>query len=311
MGSRSTRNILLAGAAAIGVVAAVLQVVSTSLTFSDFLSFPSELTELKISAGLDVLQWAFALAAFGTALAAFLLPSRGTRTTVLAAAACLFVGVGLAEFAGDLIRVIFGASHTQPWQFLASQSAGAAAGASLAIAALLVALGVRATRPEGRLGWAAIALAGSYALLCAAYSFELAGYLQLPLTLPRELTGGLGTIAGGHFVVAAAAVVAGIAFFTANGRRQRGEAWQAQRESSLGVAASVFAVGFLVASIGLMLLSSSEGGTGRNKAEEWLQAVGQLMLAFAAACGAVGFFLSRRGLEQRDGPDTAAFADPG
>jgi hypothetical protein len=214
-------------------------------------------------------------------------------------AACLFVGDGLAEFAGDLIRVIFGASHSEPWKFVASQSAAAAGGASLAAAALLVALGIRAARPDGRLGWASIALAGAFALLCAAYSFELAAVLQLSFNPPGKFIGGLGTIVGGHFVTAAAAVVAGVAFFTSNGRRRRGEAWQARRESSLGIAASVFTLGFLATSIGLMLLASSEGGGGRNVAERWLLAVGQLMLALAAVCGAVGFFLSRRDAERR------------
>jgi hypothetical protein len=297
--SRSTRNILLAGAAAVGVVSAVLQLVSTSLTFSDFLSFPHFFTELKVAAGLDALAWAFALAAFGTALAAFLLASRRTRTTVLAVAACLFVGDGLAELAGDVTRVIFGANHSEAWKFLASQSAAAAGGASLAVAALLVALGVRTARPDGRLGWASIALAGAFALLCAAYSFELAAVLQLSFTPPGKFTGGLGTIVGGHFVTSAAAVVAGVAFFTSNGRRQRGEDWQDRREGSLGIAASVFAVGFVATSIGLMLLAASEGGGGRNVAERWLLAVGQLMLALAAVCGAVGFFLSRRDAERR------------
>lgn len=290
---------MLAGAAAIGVVAAVLLVVSTSLTLSDYLSFPSELNELKASAALDVLEWVFALAAFGTALTAFLVTSRSRRTRVLAAAAALFVCDGLAGLAGDLIRVIFGSGHSQSWQFLASQGAAAAAGASLAVAALLVALGVRAARPDGRLGWASIALVGAFALLSTAYSFELAGFLHLPFALSDEFSGGLGTIAGGHFVVAVAAVVAGVAFFTSDGRRRRGEAWQAQREGSLGIAACVFAVGFLAVSIGLMLLSSSQGGSGRNKVEEWLQAVAELMLALAAVCGAVGFFFSRRDAERR------------
>ncbi|HEU5242788.1 MAG TPA: hypothetical protein VFU33_00175 [Gaiellaceae bacterium] len=299
MSSRSSRNTLLAGAAASGVVAAVLLLVSTGLTFSDYLSFPGELAELKVSAGLDVLEWALALAAFGTALAAFLLTSRNARTKALAAAAGLFVGQGLAELAGDLMRVIFGASHSQSWQFLASQSAGAAAGAALAVAALLVALGIRATRPDGRLGAAAVSLAGSYALLCAAYGFELAGFLHLPFTLPARFSSGLGTIAAGHFAVAVGAVVAGVAFFTSDGLRRRGEVWQAQREGSLGAAASIIAVGFLGAGIGLMLLSSSQGGTGRNKAEEWLQAVGQLLLALAAVCGGVGFFRSRRDADRR------------
>lgn len=127
---------------------------------------------------------------------------------------------------------------------------------------------------------------------------------------PGRVSWGLGTTAGGYVVVAAGAVVAVVAFFGSNGRRKRGAPWQAQREGSLGIAAIVFAVGFLVVSIGMMLFASL-AGSGRTGAEEWLQAVAQLLLALAAACGAVGLFRSRRGLEQRDRPDPAAFADPG
>lgn len=84
-----------------------------------------------------------------------------------------------------------------------------------------------------------------------------------------------------------------------------------QREGSPGIAAIVIAVGYLVATVGLMLIAAHAGGLGRDVAEDWLQAVGELLIGMAAACGAVGFFLSRRGLEQRDRPDTAALADPG
>ena len=78
----------------------------------------------------------------------------------------------------------------------------------------------------------------------------------------------------------------------------------------MGIAAIVFTIGFLVGAVGLMLLASHSGDTGRRVAEYWLQAVAELLLAGVAACGVVGFFLSRRELEQRHGPDTAALADP-
>lgn len=172
------------------------------------------------------------------------------------------------------------------------------------IAALIVAIGVVAIRPDGLLGWASIALAGYFALLCAFYSFELAGLLAL-FTPPARVSWGAGTVAGGNLVVAAAAVVAGIAFFSSNGRRKSGVPWQAQREGSLGSAATVFAVGFLIGSVGLMLLAAQSGG-GRIVSEEWLRAVAQLLLAFAAACGAAGFFRSRRDAEQRLSAYTAA-----
>jgi MFS family permease len=306
LSSPSARNTLLAAGAAFGVMAAVLQLISATLTFSDYLRLPAgAFTDFKVAAGLDVLQWVFGLAAFGTALAAFLLAPRSRRTTVLAVAAGLFVGYGLAQLAGNLVLAIFESSHSAPWQFIGAESAGAAAGAIVAIAALLVAVGIRSSRPDGRLGSASIVLAGSFALLCASYSLELAGYLDFPFTVPGRVSGGLGTTAAGYFVEAVAALVAGVAFLTSNSRRRRGEAWQAQRESSLGIAASVFAVGFLVASAGRMLVASLEGGTSRNKAEEWLQAVGLLLLALAAVCGAVGFFVSSHEAGRRGSPPAA------
>jgi hypothetical protein len=296
VGARSTRNTLLAAGAAFGLMSAVLQLISASLSLSDVLAFPSLFTELKVAAAFDIVQWVFGIAAFGTALAAFLIAPRRLRTTVLAVAAVLFVGHGLAQFAGDLLRTIFGASDPGAWQFIAAVSAGSAAGASLAVAAVLVAIGIRSSRPDGRLGAAAIALAVSFALLCAAYGIDLAGYLDLdlPTALPSDLTDGLGTIAAGQFVIAVGALVAGLAFLGSNGRRLRGEAWQAQRERSLGIAATVLAVGFLVASVGRMLVSSAENGSSRNTAEAWLQAVGLLLLAPAAVWGAIGFFVSAR-----------------
>jgi hypothetical protein len=290
--SRSARNTLLAAGAAFGVMAAVLQLVSASLSLSDFLAFPGEVSELKVAAAFDVVQWVFGVAAFGTALAAFLLTPRRLRTTVLAVAAVLFVGHGVAEFAANLVRTIFGASHSEAWQFTSSFGAGAAAGATLAIGAVLAAIGIRSSRPDGRLGAASIALAASLALLCAAYSFDLAGYLNFPFQLPGHVRDGLGTTAAGEFVAAVGALVAGLAFLASHGRRLRGEMWQAQRERALGLAASIMAVGFLVAGAGRMLISTSASGTSRNEAEAWLTAVGATLLGLAAVCGAIGFFVS-------------------
>jgi hypothetical protein len=277
--------------------------VSTSLSFADFLRFPG-FTSLKVASGLSVLGWVFALAAFGTAMVAFLLRSPRARTTVLAVAAGLFAGYGLSTLAAALIDLIQSwGSGFGPWEFKADGIAQAGAGASLAIAALLVLIGVLSTRPDGLLGSGSVGLSGHFVLLAAAYSFNLAGFLRLGPP-PREVSWGLGTHAGGNLVVGIGAALAAVAFFTSNGRRKRGVPWQVRREGSLGVAASVFALGFLVASVGLMLLASQISGDGRSEAEYWLQAVGQLVLAFAAVCAAAGFFLSRRGARLRGIPRT-------
>jgi cytochrome c biogenesis protein CcdA len=88
-------------------------------------------------------------------------------------------------------------------------------------------------------------------------------------------------------------VVAAVAFFVAAGRRRRDELWGAEREGSLGSAAIVFAVGFAVATVGMILLAW-QGPSSRNEAEQWLEVIAELLLALAAACGAIGFFVSRR-----------------
>lgn len=108
--SRTARNSLLAAAAAIGVVAAVLQIVSASLSFADVFSFPAS-TSPRVAAGFSLLGWVFVLAAFGTALVGFLLVSSGARTTVLAVSAGLFLGYGVAALAGTLVDLI------QDWGF--------------------------------------------------------------------------------------------------------------------------------------------------------------------------------------------------
>ena len=296
--SRTARNSLLAAAAAIGVVAAVLQVVAASLSFADFLEFRG-FTSLKVASGVEVLGWVFALVAFGVALAGFLLGSRRTRRTVLAVSAGLFAGFGVASLAGFLIDLVESwGSAFEPWQFKADGIAQAAAAASLVVATLLVLIGALSVRPDGFLGWGSVGLAGYFGLVATAYSFELSGFLKLG-SPPGEVSWGIGTRAGGQLVAAAGAVIAALAFFSSNGRRRRGEPWAARREGSLGTAAIAFGVGFLVTSVGLMLLASQINGDGRQDAEYWLQAVAQFLLAIAAACGAVGFFLSRRDAERR------------
>lgn len=299
--SRTARNSLFAAAAAVGVVTAVLQGVSASLSFANFLKFPgfSGFTWLKVASGVEVLGWVFALVAFGVALAGFLLRSRRTRRTVLAVSAGLFAGFGVASLAAALIDLVESwGSAFEPWQFKADGIAEAAAAAGLVVATLLVLIGVLSARPDGLLGWGSVGLAGYFGLLATAYSFDLSGFLKFG-SPPGEISWGLGTRAGGHLVAAAGAVIAAVAFFTSNGRRKRGEPWAARREGSLGTAAIMFGVGFLVASVGLMLLASQINGDGRSEAEYWLQAVAQLLLAIAAVCGAVGFFLSRRDAERR------------
>jgi hypothetical protein len=303
MSSRSARNTLLAVAAGIGVAAALLQVVATSLALSELFRFPAS-TQFKVATGLDVLGWVFVVAAFAVALVGFLLGSRRT----LAVSAGLFIGFGLSTLAAALIKLIESwSSPFEPWEFKVDGISEAASAASLAIAALFVLIGVLSARPDGLLGWGSVGLAGYAGLLATAFSFNLAGYLRFG-SLPGAVSWGLGTWAGGQFVVGVAAVVAAVAFFNSSGRRKRGTPWAAKREGSLGTASIVFGVGFLITSVGLMLLASQINGAGREEAAYWLQAVGQLLLALAATCGVVGFFRSRGDAENRAAAQAATAA---
>lgn len=293
MGSRSTRNTLLAAGAAFGVMSAVLVVVSSSLSFADILSVPA-FKSLKVAVGLFLLGSVFTLAAFGAGLVGFLLESRRVRRTVLAVSAGLFAASGVSGLAGPLTELIQEWDYHQPWTYTAGQCAGAAAGLSLAVAALLALIGVLSSRPDRLLGWASIGLAGHFGLLAASYSFELAWFLTFGV--PGTTSWGLGTTAAGQLVAAGGAVVAAVAFLVAAGRQRRGELWGAEREGSLGSAAIVLALGFAVATVGMILLAWLADPSSRNEAEQWLQVVAELLLALAAACGAIGFFVSRREL---------------
>jgi hypothetical protein len=167
VGSRPTRNTLLAAGAAFGLMSAALVVVASSLSFADILSVPA-FGSLKVAVGLLLLSRVFTLAAFGAALAGFLIESRRVRRTGLAVSAGLFAVSGVLGLAGSLAELIQEWDFHQPWTYTAGQCAGAAAGLSLAIAALLALIGVLSNRPDGLLGWASIGLAGHFGLLAAA-----------------------------------------------------------------------------------------------------------------------------------------------
>jgi hypothetical protein len=134
--TRSTRNTLLAAGAAFGVMSAVLVVVASSLSFADALSLPF-FGSLKVADCLFLLSRVFTLVAFGAALAGFLVEPRRMRRTVLAVSAGLFAASGVSGLAGSLTELIQEWDFHQPWTSTAGQCASAAAGLSLAIAALL------------------------------------------------------------------------------------------------------------------------------------------------------------------------------
>lgn len=273
---RSPRNTFLAAAAAVGAVAAALQVGARAFSLSDTLSsfFP---TYYKVISAFGLVGAVFMLCAFVVALDAFTRRQRARRTLLLAASAALFAGYGSALLTSGLIATIKSGTNTF-WTFTASGSAGAGSGLALFLAASLVAFGVVSSAPNGLLGRASAALAGFFVLSAAAYAFELAGLLDV-LPLPTRVSGGFATTAAGHFVAGVAALIAVRTYLGDPARRERG----------LGAAAAVFALGFLVAGIGAILTAVHTQG-----ATSWLQAVSFLVLAAAAATGVAAFSRSAR-----------------
>jgi hypothetical protein len=76
------------------------------------------------------------------------------------------------------------------------------------------------------------------------------------------------------------------------------------------VGATVFAAGFVVSTVGVMLYASVTTGLGFESASAWLESDWQLALALASACGAVAFFSSWATSDQGDSPDLAVLPDP-
>jgi hypothetical protein len=288
--SRPARNTLLAVAAGFAVYATILGSIRSTAELSSLVSFPG-FVDVKIAYGFRVLASFAAVAAFAVAVAAFLRYARAARTMALAVSACLFAASGVAgAVAGAL--VIAQAGGSDQWAFTVSDYADAVGYGVLACTSALVALAVRAQLPERALGLASFGLALYYSALSATLAFGLVASGEGG-RVAGNITAGLVLAACGEAVAAAAAVVAAFAFLSAAARRRRGIAWAAAREGLLGTAATVFAVGFLVGAIGLLITAGS-GGEAPGGGEEWLQGATYLGLSIAAACSAVAFRLSSR-----------------
>jgi hypothetical protein len=277
------------------VAGSFLLIAARSLRVSDVLS-PSSTpfqsfgysTSAKVSAVVGLVGAVALAAAFGLSWAGFVQHARQARVRMLAIAGGLFAVYGAAAFASALLALIELPSG-EPWKFMASASASVADGFALLVAAVLVAVGVSSARPGRLLGWGCLALAGHYLLTVCVYGFALAGLYDFASPDARVLGFYIASTVG-YFVIAGGAIKAAIAFATGGSRRDR----------ELGVAAVLFAAGFLMASVGLILSTSSPVAT------VWLNAAYLFMLSVAAGVGAAAFFSS----EQRDGSDIAVMPDP-
>lgn len=277
------RNRLLAVAAGVAAVALVLDLVATILLVTD--------TGLKTQFVFDLLAAIAIVVAFVVAGAGFRVAAATARARILTLSAALFGVYGTATLVSAAIKAGGNVSGT-PWQISAAQVANAAGGGFLLLVALFLIAAFVARRSNGLFGWACVPLATHFVCVAAAYSFELSALT--PITgVPGGITGGLGTIAGGDAVLVVAAVFATLAFFSAAGYERLGQRSASLREGLLGVAASVFAAGFLIAAVGTMVFAASDNGA-KIVAEDWLEAFEQFGLFVAAVCGAIAFSRSGR-----------------
>jgi hypothetical protein len=286
--TRSRRNTLLAAASAVGVVAGCLLLAARILSFADIVGIgyaPKWVTLVDV---IDIAGAVALAAAFGVSRAGFLGNTRENRARTLAIAAGLFAAYAAAAFADHLIFLIN--TGDEPWKSTASQWASVAEGLALLVAALLIRIGLRSSRPGRLLGWGCLVLAGHYLLSASAFGFGLAGYYDFFSPSARVVATFIAS-AVGYLVAAIAAVKAAIAFRAGGSRRDR----------ELGVAAILFAVGFLITTGGAIISASSAG-----RVSLWLTSFYVLALAVAAGVGAAAFF----SLEQRDGPDIPVMPNP-
>jgi hypothetical protein len=266
--------VLLAAASAVGVVAGCVLVATQALVLADRSGFNPTYREVG-----DVVSLVGAVAlaaAFGVSWAGFVLGARESRARMLAVAAGLFAAYGASQAVEPVLELV-NAPSGAPWKFTATDAAFAAHGVALLVAAALVVRAVLSGSPGWLLGWASLLVAAYFALIAAAYGFELAETYDL-LSPAGRVVGGLVAIGTGYFVAAIAAFKAAIALATADSRRE----WD------LGVSATVFAAGFLTTTAGFITLATLGGG-----ALICLYASFPFVLAAAAGFGAAAFFSTR------------------
>jgi hypothetical protein len=302
---RATRNTWLAVAAAIAVVAGILNVAGQSLYLAEALSLFFYPTALSVSDGVGVLAALLFAGGFAVALAGFLAVPQSPRRKRLAIAAVLLLGAALSSTAAQLIRAVEYGTLNTPDTFTASTVVEAAAWLAFAAAALIAAVGFQPSAGESAtsryLGWAAAGLAGFFVFDLV--STILAAIAYSDAHAPSGITTGLGVVAGGSGVAAAGALVAAAAFLVVA---------DSGRDRLLAIAAIVLGLGFLLTSIGTMIYAAADsgaGGDGKAVAADWLSAIFWLGLAFAAVCAGVGFALSRRAAEPAEAIP-AAYEEP-
>lgn len=274
METRSTRDSRLAAASVVGVVAGCVVIATQSY---DLANSPSYIpTYREVSDLIGVVGAVALLGAFGASWAAFFVGVRDGRARMLAIAAGLFAAYGASLAVAPVLELV-NASSDAPWKFVAADAAFAAHGIALLVAAALVARAVLLGRPGWVLGWAFLLVAVHFALLATAYGFELATSYEFGSPAGRVVAS-LVVVAAGYLVTAAAAVKAAIAV----------AAEYLWRDRELGIAAAVFAAGFMIVTVGFVVLATIGADV-----EICLFATFPFVLAVSAVVGVAGFFSVR------------------
>jgi hypothetical protein len=294
------------------MVASLVHLSSASLYFANALELDFYPRWLRISEGLVALSALLAIGAYVEARAGFL--RAPSRPRLLGLAAIFFAASGAGALADHVIRSVQYSGHGVAGTFAAAEIVGAAASMAFVSAGVVAAVAFLSTTDSSRrdplLGCAAVGLVAYFGLTFVHFLLYAVGYSRGPA--PGGFIGGLAMQAAGAAVGGLGPVLAAVAFLRADpdGELQR----LAVRERLLAEAALTVGLGYLVTAIGALVYAGSISDfetDSKQIAANWLNGVGYVGLMCVAICAGLAFRASRRALEERDGPDPAAFADPG
>jgi hypothetical protein len=292
---------VLAGAGAMAAAASALLLIA-------YLDAGSSSGEVVSSALYSIAALA-AVAAFSFAAVAFL-GDPAQRWKRLGAGAALFAGSLVLSMAGDVIRAVNSADQGYDGTLVASEFVSVAAGVVFLTGAIWTAIGLlgrrgettpgRTLSRERRLAAASMALAVSFGLAAAATLLERAAYAESPFYSYFGYPSDLAFVAAGLAISLVAAAIAAIAFLTPSLSQTPTVAARARRDRLLGIAAGVFALGYLAIGVGEVTIALDVARIGHSDtylAALWLKVPAAFGYAIAGACVAVGLFsASRRAL---------------
>jgi hypothetical protein len=286
----SQRDRLLALGAACAAVAFLLLTASQALVLRDVLRLQFSITfryelghVLRVFSAL-ALSFAFGLAAWGLVSDGASRSRRLGAALVTAAIAFLAAAVAVALVYWQFVQYHY--LHVIGTSALTSFLSGL--GFAVAAAAAAVAfLGMEHLRegwrnPPALIHRACLILAAAFVLLAAAdglYGVYWGSSSYIPsIVSPSDLfLAGFWVAAGGNLILAAGAMIAGVAF----------SRWT-DRDERLSLAATIFALGFLLVAVGKTLSQIDDPNIEPSGVAGWLDAAQAYVLVIAMACGAAG-----------------------